>query len=234
MSRRICVLQVVRPSAGGMKRHVQGLIQGLNRDRFEVFLAAPEDEACIQWAARQGIGYVPLEISDQVLALSDVPACVELRKLIKTIQPDICHFHGFKAAAIGRVAVALCSSVQVSNCVVSNCVASNCVVLDAPHDATRARNPKTPKAVVAGCSATNTQTAEEAVDKETACRKLSINAPRVVPWTTRWTAPQVVYTVHNSVLSRSGMQGKMCLYAERALARFTHRVITVSKALCQE
>lgn len=215
MSRRIRVLEVVRPSLGGMKKHVQGLVQGLNRDRFEAFLAAPKDETCIQWAARQGVGYVFLEISDRTLSLSDATACLKLRKLIRAIQPDICHFHGFKAAAIGRVAVALCFFAQVTNCEVA----------DALVDDAETASHEVSNAMVDRCPAADTEI-----------------------------APRVVYTVHNSVLSRSGMHlsaanasaaspttfyssaflGKMCLYAERALARFTHLVITVSKALHQE
>lgn len=156
MSRRIRVLEVVRPSLGGMKKHVQGLVQGLDKDRFEVFLAAPTDEVFHQWGDSEGVGYIPLEISGNAPVPRDLIACLKLRKLTKTIQPDICHFHGFTAAAIGRVAVA------------------------------------------------------------------ALNRPRVV------------YTVHNSVASRPDARGKICFYTERALARFTHRVIAVSKAIYTE
>lgn len=113
MARKIRVLEVVRPAAGGMKKHVQGLIQGLDRGRFEVFLAAPKDEAFGQWATLEGVGYVPIEISHRMLTPSDVIACLKLRSLIRAIQPDICHFHGFKAAAVGRVAVAAMNGPQV-------------------------------------------------------------------------------------------------------------------------
>jgi glycosyltransferase involved in cell wall biosynthesis len=180
VSRRIGVLEVVRPSTGGMKRHVEGLIQGLDRDRFQVFLAAPKDEAPDPWESLSGVGYVPLGISGSMLAPSDVAACMRLRRLIRLIQPDICHFHGFKAAAAGRVAVA------------------------------------------------------------TKMRTLG--------------TPHVVYTVHNSVLSRPGieistqgpsarrrtqllgsaLQRETCRFLERALARLTHCVIVVSKALYKE
>lgn len=174
--RRIRVLEVVRPAAGGMKRHVQGLVQGLDKDRFEVLLAAPKDVESGQWVGMEGVECIPLEISGRTPAPGDVVACLKLKNLIKAVRPDICHFHGFKAAAIGRVAVA------------------------------------------------------------------AMNGPKVV------------YTAHNSVLSRLNahlpqamssitdptqfqlckFQGKMCLYVERTLARFTNRVITVSKDIYEQ
>lgn len=177
LSLRIRVLEVVRPSLGGMKKHVRGLVKGLDKDRFEVFLAAPKDEVFNQWGDLEGVEHIPLEISGRRAAPSDMIACLKLRKLIKTVRPDICHFHGFKAAAIGRLAVALCS-------------------LSAP---------------------------------------LELRWHRETSTAGRWASnPQVVYTVHNSVLSRLDTRGKFCLYTEHALSRFTDRIIAVSKGIYQE
>lgn len=241
MSRRIRVLEVVRPSLGGMRKHVQGLIQGIDRDRFEVVLAAPEDQAFSQWAVLNDVRYAPVEISERTLAPIDVIGCLKLRRLIDTIRPDICHFHGFKAAAIGRVAVALYH-------------------VSASSESRWRYGVSTP---VKKQTVNTLQVAPRAVWRV---------APHVAPPV----APQVVYTVHNSVLSRedaylspasdstaarcstphltafhsfmlegrfpvlkdryfpSAFQGKMCLHIERALARFTHRVIAVSKAIYNE
>jgi glycosyltransferase involved in cell wall biosynthesis len=203
--RRIRVLEVVRPAAGGMKKHVQGLVQGLDKDKFKVFVAASEDETFMQLANQQDIGYAQLGISDRVLSPGDVIACAKLRRLIKTIKPDICHFHGFKAAAIGRIAVAL-------------------NLLGGSHK---------PKSRVGIGTRGNWESIAGREDV---------------------TVPQVVYTVHNAVISHlgvksltpsvpgvrasafhsSGLKEKMCLYAEHALAKFTHCVITVSKAIYRE
>ncbi|MGB3987101.1 MAG: glycosyltransferase, partial [Bacillota bacterium] len=123
--RRIRVLEVLRPALGGMKKHVQGLIQGLDKDRFEVFLAGPEDEVArngygtsgnertVQWSRKECVEHIPLEISGRILAPGDAFACLRLRNIIKAVGPDICHFHGFKAAAVGRVGVATSSGPKV-------------------------------------------------------------------------------------------------------------------------
>ncbi len=260
LSRRIRVLEVVRPAAGGMKKHVQGLVQGLDKDRFEVFLAAPKDEESSQWAGMEGVECILLEISGRTPAPGDVIACLKLRNLIKAVRPDICHFHGFKAAAIGRVAVALCSS-------------------SVPVKFRWHSGASTTERSASNVSVVNVEGAElAAADVGTATGSVVRSA----------VAPQVVYTVHNSVLSRSDahlsppsfsigehllpascsasaarssitrptrfhcsaskgrfsilkdlfdlsrFQGKMCLYTEHALARFTHRVIAVSQGIYQE
>jgi hypothetical protein len=35
------ILHVIRPAQGGMKKHLETLFQGLEQDRFDLYLAAP-------------------------------------------------------------------------------------------------------------------------------------------------------------------------------------------------
>ena len=242
LSRRIRVLEAVRPAAGGMKKHVQGLVQGLDKDRFEVFLAVPKDEESRQWAGMEGVECVPLEISGRTPAPGDVIACLKLRNLIKAIQPDICHFHGFKAAAIGRMAVALCSfgvplkQRMRSMASTAGRPASNTSRANAEADVftNQVRLPVAPQVVytvhnsVLSRSNAHLSPASLSIDEHLLPASYSASVAR--PSTTcptRFCFPK--FQSHFPKL-----QGKMCLYTEYALARFTHRVIAVSKDIYEQ
>ena len=192
--RRIRVLEVVRPAEGGMKKHIRGLVQGLDKDRFEVFIAAPEGDELNQWAETEGAACFPLGISSRMLASGDVLACLKLGNLIRSIRPDICHFHGFKAAAIGRVAVALCSLVAPQ-------------VVYTVHNSVLLRSNAHLSPAIS-----------------------SITRPAQFPFS----ASKGRFSILKDLFHLSKFQGKMCLYIEHALAGLTHRVIAVSKGIYQE
>lgn len=107
LTEKIRVLHVTGPSEGGMRTHLTSLVERLDRDRFEVVVASPED-ACVKACLERCGGRHEAIIIPDGLALSrDMAGVVALARLIRATRPDVCHFHGFKAAALGRAAARL-------------------------------------------------------------------------------------------------------------------------------
>jgi glycosyltransferase involved in cell wall biosynthesis len=254
--RRIRVLEVLRPALGGMKKHVQGLIQGLDKDRFEVFLAAPEDEVArngygtsgnertVQWSRKECVEHIPLEISGRILAPGDAFACLRLRNIIKAVGPDICHFHGFKAAAVGRVAVATSSGPKVVYTAHNSVLSRSSVELSHPRHFTDCSHnrcvPETKDSTSRG------SIPEDSIPKgifrqdrifqggisQNSVPTGSIRTDTVssLKYVSRLCNPYPISLFQGM----TWFQRTACLYIERVLARFTHRVIAVSKSLYEE
>jgi len=172
---RIRLLHIIRPSAGGMRAHLTSLVERLDPDRFEVIVATPKDARIAACLEQRGAEYRQISIPGDIAPHRDVAAGIALTRLVRAIQPDICHVHGFKAAVLARMAMSL------------------------------------PQSLLG--------------------RRLPGRAAGRPPG-----RPAVVYTVHNSVLTREGasFKGRACMYLERAFAHATDRVIAVSRALWQE
>lgn len=104
MAERIRVLHVMRPSEGGMRTHLTSLVERLDRDRFEVVVASPEDAriaACLErCCGKHELVAIPGDLAPH----REVAQALALARLIRRVQPEICHLHGFKAAALGRAA----------------------------------------------------------------------------------------------------------------------------------
>ncbi|MGE5594144.1 MAG: glycosyltransferase family 4 protein [Betaproteobacteria bacterium] len=104
MAERIRVLHVMRPSEGGMRTHLTSLVERLDRDRFEVVVASPEDARIVECVERCCGKHELVAIPGDLAPHRDVAQALALARLIRRVQPEICHLHGFKAAALGRAA----------------------------------------------------------------------------------------------------------------------------------
>lgn len=87
-----------------MRTHLTSLVERLDRDRFEVVVASPEDAriaACLErCCGKHELVAIPGDLAPH----REVAQALALARLIRRIQPKICHLHGFKAAALGRAA----------------------------------------------------------------------------------------------------------------------------------
>jgi glycosyltransferase involved in cell wall biosynthesis len=109
----IRVLRVIaRLNVGGPALHVTQLAAELDKRGYETTLVAGrvgEGEGSMEWAAEE-LGVKPVfvpELQREISPAADLPAIVELRRLIREHRPDILHTHTAKAGAVGRIAAAL-------------------------------------------------------------------------------------------------------------------------------
>jgi glycosyltransferase involved in cell wall biosynthesis len=109
----IRVLRVIaRLNVGGPALHVSQLAAQLDKRGYETTLVAGrvgEGEGSMEWVAEQ-LGLHPVfvpALQREISPAADLPAVLELRRLIREIRPHILHTHTAKAGAVGRVAAAL-------------------------------------------------------------------------------------------------------------------------------
>ncbi len=96
MSRSSCrVLHVMRPAAGGMRRHLQLLIAMQTRQGLAVRVASP---AGFGWEQS-----VPIPLSSRPHPFKDLQAAQQIAKLAK--ESDLIHAHGFRAAWVTAMAL---------------------------------------------------------------------------------------------------------------------------------
>lgn len=96
------VLEVIASSRGGGASHVFDLATHLDRDRFDVRVAMPEDGGNVTAGdfARHGIAFTPIKIAGGF----SLAAIAQLRRLLADV--DLLHLHGARAALFGRLAAA--------------------------------------------------------------------------------------------------------------------------------
>lgn len=101
-----------RLTIGGPDIHVLLLNSGLDRSRFESYLAvgtAIEDEPDMTHLAyKMGINTIVIpELKKKISIKNDIIALIKLYKIMRKIKPDIVHTHTAKAGTLGRIAAVL-------------------------------------------------------------------------------------------------------------------------------
>lgn len=100
--RKVKILHIAQAGAGGVERFVRLLISNLDRSKFENYLICAED-----YSADNYVNYVeefiPLKMKRNI-SFKDFLFILEIRKLIKRINPDIVYAHSSKAGVIARFA----------------------------------------------------------------------------------------------------------------------------------
>lgn len=99
-SNRGRILFVVRPAAGGIRRHVSTLAARLPEHGFDVSVAAPPDVS-LEAGSTQTPHY-PVQISSRTNPFSDLLAAREVARLGR--EADILHGHGLRGAWIAALA----------------------------------------------------------------------------------------------------------------------------------
>ena len=101
--RKLRVLEMIdKPSLGGGQVHLLTLARGLNKERFEVMIAAPAGGPLENAARAGGICFLPIAIGKKV----GRRAVREIAALLKAQGVDILHTHGGVAGLFGRQAAA--------------------------------------------------------------------------------------------------------------------------------
>ncbi|WP_072968971.1 glycosyltransferase family 4 protein [Thermoanaerobacter uzonensis] len=98
------VLQIVRKSEGGMKRHLLSLARLLDKDKYEIAILCSFDEKTQEYLKKLGIKVYNIDIGDGISLKKDYSAIRYIQKLVNEFKPDIVHMHGAKASLVGRIA----------------------------------------------------------------------------------------------------------------------------------
>jgi len=97
MSEPINVVEVVRPSAGGIETHVVGLASRLPPKRFSTIVAGPMHRDFQLALTRASVRWVDIDIPDALDARQTMRSAKQLRRLITSRDAKIVHAHGHMA-----------------------------------------------------------------------------------------------------------------------------------------
>ncbi|MGQ9512036.1 MAG: glycosyltransferase family 4 protein [Thermodesulfitimonas sp.] len=97
------MLHVIRPAAGGMKRHLIDLLRYTDRSLFRLMVAGPAGDLAAQVAAVGG-EFFPVPLKGELDPFHDLRAAVQLSSLLRQRRIAILHAHGAKAGLVGRLA----------------------------------------------------------------------------------------------------------------------------------
>jgi glycosyltransferase involved in cell wall biosynthesis len=110
----IKVLQVLEATVGGTRRHLLSLVEGLDKSRFQVEIAAPlirqgtiDDTGFIDEIKALDVRIHRVNMRRSIQPVADLRALWVLTNLIRREKYDIVHVHSSKAGFLGRIAARL-------------------------------------------------------------------------------------------------------------------------------
>lgn len=105
------VLHVVESTVAGVRTHVQNLVAGLDRHRFQVVVACPlrrqhsfGDNQFVEHLTRAGVTIAPVAMQRSISPAGDLGALRQLVGLMRRERFDLIHLHSSKAGFLGRIA----------------------------------------------------------------------------------------------------------------------------------
>ena len=104
MTVKIRILHITQ-SVGGIETYIDMLLRYLEPAKFECSLICPDQEGTL---AEKALSYdVPVHILPMVRSIKpwrDLRHYIEIKRLIRSIRPNIVHVHSSKAGVLGRMA----------------------------------------------------------------------------------------------------------------------------------
>lgn len=100
------IVQIVTrmDDVGGAQIHVKDIASGLKNTGHDIYIITGEKESIHNEIEQNGIKLInSRNLIRKLNIISDIKAVMEIRKLIKKIEPDIIATHSSKAGTIGRV-----------------------------------------------------------------------------------------------------------------------------------
>lgn len=107
------ILFVLRPVEGGIKKYILTLIRGLDKNKFKIYLASPEN-IIIDNSSCKDIVFIPLKIKGEINPILDIIAIKNLIKIAKKEKIDIISSQGFKATFLSAIVEKLTNIPTVS------------------------------------------------------------------------------------------------------------------------
>ncbi|MBM7855889.1 glycosyltransferase involved in cell wall biosynthesis [Desulfohalotomaculum tongense] len=107
---KIKVLHLIRPAAGGMKKHLLDLVRLSDRSLYQVEAAVPHDCVFKQELRETGVNILSIPLKGDISPLWDWQAVWQLARYLKEQKVTILHSHGSKAALVGRMAALIANT----------------------------------------------------------------------------------------------------------------------------
>lgn len=101
------ILHVIRPAQGGMKKHLETLFQGLEQDRFDLYLAAPASSDLSMALRPFTRKAFVIELDENCNPLQNWRVICSLAQIIRQEKIDLVHTHGVRAGIMGQAAALL-------------------------------------------------------------------------------------------------------------------------------
>lgn len=108
--KKVKVIHVLEASLGGIRKHVIDLINGIDKDRYDVVLVYSKKRADEKFLdeilsiKHDGVNSYEISMSRGINIFKDFISLVALIKVLRLEKPHILHLHGAKAGALGRFA----------------------------------------------------------------------------------------------------------------------------------
>ncbi len=103
---RILHIQLL-PLLSGVQNMMLNLLDGLDQDKYEIFIACRPNGELIQEIENRRYHFIPLYAMEHHLSIKDVLAFIELYRICRRGRFDIIHTHSSKTGFIGRIAARL-------------------------------------------------------------------------------------------------------------------------------
>lgn len=100
---RIKILYVVRPVAGGIKTHLLSLVDNLDKEKYQAFVAGPK-ESVVDDLKTSKIPTFEVDIEPGFRLIRDIKAIFRLRRIIRDEGIFLVHAHSYKAALLAGLA----------------------------------------------------------------------------------------------------------------------------------
>lgn len=97
-------LLYITQSFGGVEIYIRQIIERLDQTKFALTVIAPPNKAFSEYCKEKDIEYLTIDMARGLNVWLDIKSFLQIRKLIKKINPDIIHLHSSKAGFIGRIA----------------------------------------------------------------------------------------------------------------------------------
>ncbi|MDS1030692.1 glycosyltransferase [Bacillota bacterium LX-D] len=101
---KINLLYLVRPVAGGIKTHLINLCNGLEEEKYNIYLATPNIQDFIPHLPKQNVQLLSCGITGNLNLPLDYKVVHEIAHFLRQYHIQIIHTHGFKASLLGRIA----------------------------------------------------------------------------------------------------------------------------------
>ena len=102
MQTKIRVLHIAQ-AAGGVDRYLRSLLKYFDREKFENILLCSYDFKKDDYDEITD-DFIQINMQREISAKHDLSSVRQVRKVIKSLKPDVVYMHSSKAGAIGRIA----------------------------------------------------------------------------------------------------------------------------------